>query len=472
MTENLKNQSVRTYRSKTMVFVRIIDIFIIALTLYNLLLYYQMEFAAYQVWWLLISLVALEFFAEFNLLYHLPRGSSLLRECFGIVISWLGVVVILFCVARFYPHFVGAYSHLYKVWLVCVPLELLAWHVLFRTVINYYRTLGGNTRRVAIVGITAIGEKIEKVITQEKWMGLNFQGYYDDRIKADNKRHHKEVKSTVRGNVEALIKKVKNREIDIIYITLPLKAEERIKRILADFSDTTVTAYYVPDLFVFDLLRSKMEDFHGIPIISIYDTPFYGIDSLVKRLFDIVVSILILTIIAIPLLLIAIGVKLSSPGPVLFIQTRYGLAGEPINVWKFRSMSVCENGDKVVQATENDSRVTRFGKFIRKNSLDELPQFINVLQGRMSIIGPRPHAVTHNEFYRGKINGYMLRHTVKPGITGLAQINGCRGETETLEKMEARIKYDLQYITIWSLYLDIKILLATVFNGFRSDQSY
>jgi putative colanic acid biosynthesis UDP-glucose lipid carrier transferase len=181
---------------------------------------------------------------------------------------------------------------------------------------------------------------------------------------------------------------------------------------------------------------------------------------------------MILIIILIPLLLIAVAIKLNSSGPVLFKQRRYGLNGEEIVVWKFRSMTVCEDGENINQATKNDPRVTKLGSFLRKTSLDELPQFINVLQGHMSIVGPRPHAVAHNEWYRTQIKGYMLRHKVKPGITGLAQISGFRGETDTLDKMEGRIRYDLLYIQNWSLWLDIKIILLTIHKGFMSAGAY
>lgn len=172
------------------------------------------------------------------------------------------------------------------------------------------------------------------------------------------------------------------------------------------------------------------------------------------------------------LLAVAIGVKLSSPGPVIFKQKRYGLDGEEILIWKFRSMSTQDNGAVVKQATKNDPRVTKFGAFIRRTSLDELPQFINVLQGRMSIVGPRPHAVAHNEEYRQIVGRYMLRHNVKPGITGLAQVSGYRGETDTLDKMEKRVEYDLKYIRTWSLWLDIKIIVMTVFKGFVGKAAY
>jgi putative colanic acid biosynthesis UDP-glucose lipid carrier transferase len=192
----------------------------------------------------------------------------------------------------------------------------------------------------------------------------------------------------------------------------------------------------------------------------------FGFNDVLKRLFDIVFSLCVLTVISLPMLAIAAAVKLTSPGPVIFKQYRYGLDGRKIQVWKFRSMTTLDNGDKVVQAKKGDARITPVGAFIRKTSLDELPQFINVLQGRMSVVGPRPHAVAHNEEYRKLIPYYMLRHKMKPGITGWAQINGFRGETDTLDKMEGRVDYDLDYIRNWSIWMDIKIVFLTVFKGF------
>ena len=213
-------------------------------------------------------------------------------------------------------------------------------------------------------------------------------------------------------------------------------------------------------------------DYHGITAVSIFDSPFAGLDSFLKRMEDIVLSLLILIFISIPMLFIAIGVKITSKGPIIFKQDRYGMDGNKITVWKFRSMTVTENGGSVTQATKGDSRITPFGSFLRKTSLDELPQFFNALGGGMSIVGPRPHAVAHNEEYRTQIQGYMLRHKMKPGITGLAQINGFRGETDTLDKMEGRVRYDLMYIQNWTLWLDLKIVFLTVFKGFISKNAY
>ena len=248
-------------------------------------------------------------------------------------------------------------------------------------------------------------------------------------------------------------------------------AQPRILNLLDDLRDSTASVYFVPDMFLFDLINARFDRISGVPVVSIRDTPYFGVRALVKRLSDILLSSIILIPILPVMALIAIGVKLSSRGPVLFKQRRYGLDGEEIKVFKFRSMTVTEDGDRVIQAKKNDQRVTRFGAFLRKTSLDELPQFLNVLQGRMSIVGPRPHAVSHNEMYRKVITGYMIRHKVKPGITGWAQVNGLRGETETLEKMTARVEYDLEYIRNWSLALDLWIILRTVKVVFVSDQN-
>jgi putative colanic acid biosynthesis UDP-glucose lipid carrier transferase len=228
----------------------------------------------------------------------------------------------------------------------------------------------------------------------------------------------------------------------------------------------------VPDIFLFDLIQARMDTIGGIPVVAACETPFYGISGLIKRASDIILASAILALVLPLMLVIAIGVKLSSPGPVLFKQRRYGLDGKEIVVYKFRTMNVLEDGNVIKQATRNDRRVTRFGAFLRQSSLDELPQFFNVLQGRMSVVGPRPHAVAHNETYRRLIKGYMIRHKVKPGITGLAQVNGLRGETDTLDKMQLRIEHDLDYLRNWSLQLDLQIVVKTIFVLLKKQDAF
>jgi putative colanic acid biosynthesis UDP-glucose lipid carrier transferase len=236
--------------------------------------------------------------------------------------------------------------------------------------------------------------------------------------------------------------------------------------------DTTTSVYFLPDIYTFDLMQARIDHLAGMPVVAVCETPFTGINNVVKRLSDVVLATLISIMLIPVMMIIAVAVKLSSPGPVIFRQRRYGLYGEEILVYKFRTMTVADDGAKIVQATKDDARITRVGAFLRRSSLDELPQFINVIQGRMSIVGPRPHAVAHNELYRKLIKGYMLRHKVKPGITGWAQVNGLRGETETLEKMQARIEYDLDYLRSWSLTLDLWIIVRTVWVVLKRDNAY
>ena len=300
-------------------------------------------------------------------------------------------------------------------------------------------------------------------IESAPWMGLKLVGIYDD---------HQHEHLTLQGGLAELVKDVQAGKIDYVYIALPSSAEQRTLQLIRELADTTATVYVIPDMFVFDLLHASWSSVGGVPVVSVYESPFYGVDGWLKRAEDVVLGSLILTLAALPMLLIAIGVKLSSPGPIMFKQRRYGLNGEVIEILKFRTMRVCEDGDFIPQAKQGDPRITKFGAFLRSHSLDELPQFVNVLKGTMSIVGPRPHAVAHNEQYRQLIHGYMLRHKVKPGITGWAQINGWRGETDTLEKMQRRIEFDLVYIRNWSIWLDMRIVILTLFRGFTSTNAY
>jgi len=253
---------------------------------------------------------------------------------------------------------------------------------------------------------------------------------------------------------------------------LPAASRATVEHLVDRLSDTTVSVFMVPDYFTNSLFHGHWSTLEGIPVVSVFDTPFWGTDGWLKRAEDLVLASLILLLVSIPMLLVATAVKLSSPGPVLFRQRRYGIDGKQIEVWKFRTMRVCEDGAVVTQATRGDPRVTPVGGFLRRTSLDELPQFFNVLRGEMSIVGPRPHAVAHNEEYRKKIKGYMLRHKVKPGITGWAQVNGWRGETDTLDKMARRVEHDLWYIRNWSVWLDLEIVILTALRGFTGKSAY
>jgi len=255
---------------------------------------------------------------------------------------------------------------------------------------------------------------------------------------------------------------VRQQDIDFVFITLPMASQQRILDLLDDLGDTTASIYFVPDIFMFDVIQARFDHLKGVPIIAVCDSPFYGAHAAVKRFSDILLATALLLAAAPLMLFVAAGVKLTSPGPIIFPQRRYGLYGNEVVIYKFRSMTVTEDGAaNYTQVTRVDNRVTKFGAFIRKTSLDELPQLFNVIQGRMSLVGPRPHAIAVNEHYRRQINGYMIRHKVKPGITGWAQVNGYRGG-DNLEHMKGRIECDLEYIRNWSLGLDFWIILKTV----------
>jgi putative colanic acid biosynthesis UDP-glucose lipid carrier transferase len=337
-------------------------------------------------------------------------------------------------------------------------------------VLGYLRRHGRNFRCILIYGAGALGCDIRRRLQDASWIGLEVVGFLDDNATL----HGKQVAGRkVFGGVEQLAEIVRDSHIDEVWIALPLRDEERVRQIVHELRHFCTTIRYVPDISAFRLLNHSVTEIAGLPVMNLSTTPMEGINRLLKAVEDRVLAILILMLISPLLVLIALGIKLSSPGPIVFKQMRHGWDGKPVKVYKFRSMVVHkEEGGQVTQASRTDARVTRFGAFLRRTSLDELPQFFNVLQGRMSIVGPRPHPLALNEQHKDLIDGYMKRHRVKPGITGWAQINGWRGETDTLEKMQKRVEYDLYYIEHWSLWLDLKIIFLTVFKGFVGKNAY
>ncbi|SFH35554.1 undecaprenyl-phosphate glucose phosphotransferase [Modicisalibacter xianhensis] len=424
--------------------------------------------------WLLVYGFAAWFFYQIGAstgnFYGSWRVHSLGRELLVVGLLWLVVFGVVLTLALLVFRDTAHTYDLLLPWGIAVGGGMLLYRSLLRVVLHRLRELGFNTRNVAIVGCGEVADKLSASFNAAPWMGFNVVGQFALHAREANENRPEGLEPM--SDVEQVIEIAHNHKLDRIYITWGLHRQAEIRELIDALSDTTVSLYIVPDLLVADLIYSRIEPINSTLTVSIYDTPAHGPSGSLKRVEDIVVGSLIMALIALPMLIIALGVKLSSPGPVLFRQNRYGLDGRPIKVYKFRSMRVMENGDKVVQATRNDSRITPFGAFLRRTSLDELPQFINVLQGRMSIVGPRPHAVAHNEEYRGQIRGYMLRHKVKPGITGWAQINGWRGETDTLEKMQKRIEFDHAYIRHWSLGFDLKIIFLTLFKGFMDDNAY
>lgn len=423
--------------------------------------------------WLHIILAVLVFHwvGEYHQLYGSWRGERILRELTKVFNYWALTFISLLSVDYLLLNRDNLPDDGQMTWFALVLAILCGYRLLIRLLLHSLRRHGFNTRRVAIVGTGQVGERLAQSISSAPWMGLNLLGFYDSNpqqmnLSATGRR------VPVLGDLEQLVEDARQGRIDKVYITLAFSAEPHLRELITGLSDTTASVYLIPDVFMFELLHARSESINGLASISIFDSPMDGAWSVVKRAEDILLSSLILVLIAIPLLLIALAIKLTSKGPVLFRQRRYGLDGRPIMVWKFRSMNVQENGDVVRQATRNDTRITPLGAFLRRTSLDELPQFFNVLRGDMSIVGPRPHALAHNEQYRRQVSGYMLRHKVKPGITGWAQINGWRGETDTLDKMRKRVEFDLEYIEHWSIWLDLKIILLTLFKGFFNKNAF
>jgi putative colanic acid biosynthesis UDP-glucose lipid carrier transferase len=322
--------------------------------------------------------------------------------------------------------------------------------------------------RFIIIGANEVGFELKRRASQHAGMGT-FMGFFDFRAL---QRLPQDARGQFAGLCKEVADFVRNNAVNAIYITLPMSKAPRIEEMLRECRDTTASIYFVPDIFAYDLVQARCVEVNGMPMLSICDTPFHGMNAVRKRATDIVLSSLGL-LLTWPLMIgVAIAVKLSSPGPILFKQRRYGLNGDEILVYKFRSMRVCEDGSVVVQAKRQDDRITPLGRFLRRTSLDELPQLFNVLEGQMSFVGPRPHAVAHNETYRKVISGYMIRHKVRPGMTGWAQVHGLRGETSTVEQMRLRVQYDLDYLRHWSLMLDLKILLKTALIVVRGRNAY
>ncbi|MYM65297.1 undecaprenyl-phosphate glucose phosphotransferase [Pseudoduganella sp. FT55W] len=436
-------------------FQRVLDPLIIMGMLYLSSMLLGVQFNGYA-----LVLMVLAFFISSAVYSHIDpyrawRGNRMAAYARDMVVGWV-LTVALLCVlgaasglsSRFDPRVMLC-------WFILTPVLLLSSHL----IMPGRASRAKEVRSVVVIGANDVGLKFAKVVGSNPNLYMNVTGFFDDRTED---RRPEGMVHPMLGKMADVAEYVRQNGIKMIVISQPLSAQPRIRKLLDELQDTTASVYFLPDIYVFDLMQARFDTVGGMPVIAICESPFTGFNSMVKRTSDIVLALVIQVMLLPIMLVIALAIRSTSPGPIIFRQRRYGLYGEEIIVYKFRSMTVAEDGAKVTQATKNDSRVTKVGAFLRKSSLDELPQFINVLQGRMSIVGPRPHAVAHNEQYRKLIKGYMLRHKVKPGITGWAQVNGLRGETETLDKMEARINYDLDYLRRWSLLLDVWIILRTV----------
>jgi putative colanic acid biosynthesis UDP-glucose lipid carrier transferase len=396
-------------------------------------------------------------------------GKPVLGVGIDIALSWVSELFVLLLLGYASRALNQFPARMLIAWAIATPLTQWA-VVIAGDLILRLRARAVKSRRPAvIVGAHHMGVRTAHMLRERRDFGHDLLGFFDDR--ALDRLGLGEGYPYL-GRLEALPKFIEEHGVKDVFLTLPLTSQPRIINLMEVLQNTTASLHFVPDVFGVSIIQGRLNDMGGIPVLGLHITPFEGINGLIKRISDIILSSIILLLILPVLALVAVGVKLSSPGPVIFRQRRTGLDGEIIEVYKFRSMVTQDNGPHVQQATRKDPRITPFGAFIRKTSLDELPQFINVLQGRMSIVGPRPHAVAHNEQYRSLVKAYMARHKVKPGITGWAQVNGLRGETDTLDKMAGRVEYDLEYLRNWSVGLDLLIIFKTAALMFHDKKAY
>ncbi|MGH8255012.1 MAG: undecaprenyl-phosphate glucose phosphotransferase [Steroidobacteraceae bacterium] len=401
---------------------------------------------------------------------HFP-GQPFLADSTGrtirrALVGWalFAALLLLFCEAS---HYIDAFNRAALfAWLALTPFAVVGARIGARELLPRFLAREGQYRSAVIVGCNPMGLKLAQNFRNYPYAGVRFLGFFDGRSRD---RLVGVGHMPLLGSFEQLPQYVKEQHVDHIYLSLPMASQPRVLKILEGLKDTTASVFFVPDIFITELIQGRVDDVAGIPVVAVCETPFFGARGLVKRLLDLTIASIAL-VLAAPLLgVIAIGVRRSSRGPIIFKQRRYGLDGKEILVYKFRTMNVMEDGaSQYRQVTRGDERVTAFGARLRRLSLDELPQLFNVIEGTMSVIGPRPHAIAVNEQYRRLIARYMVRHKVRPGITGLAQVNGHRGGDD-LESMTKRIECDLEYLRSWSLALDLAILAKTILIVLKGD---
>ena len=383
-------------------------------------------------------------------------------------VDW-GVFASILMVFGYATQYIGYFPlQVVFLWVVVTPVLMTMARAATTHLIAKLFTLEGRQRTAVIVGCNSAGMRLAANLNNQPLSGIRCVGFFDDR---GPKRLNGLDRRQLLGTFAQLPHYVRTAHIDQIYLALPMARQPRVIRVLDGLKDTTASIFFVPDIFVTDLIQGRVDEVGGMPVFAVRDTPLRGVSGLTKRVLDIALSGVAVIVLSPLLLATAIAVRLSSAGPIIFKQCRYGLDGRPIMVYKFRTMTVTEDGDKqYTQVVRGDPRVTKIGMWLRRLSLDELPQLLNVLQGEMSLVGPRPHAVAVNEQYRRLIPSYMVRHKVRPGITGWAQVNGYRGGDD-LESMRKRVDYDLEYLRGWSIGLDVLILLRTARVLFGRDRS-
>jgi putative colanic acid biosysnthesis UDP-glucose lipid carrier transferase len=454
----------KSYRLAFSALQRLLDALLIAGSLVAASLALGRDWSSPQSGMALVAIIIFLLIGQVWGLYHPTAIRSADDEFKAAFVTW-ALTCITMVVIAFLSKVSADYSRLEAVaWWLLAPMPLIYSRLLLRAASNWVHKNGRNTKTVGIAGASSVAEAIVKELIDSAQFRVQI-AIYDDR-KAVREGHINLPRS---GSLDELVSNARRGALDYIFIALPMRAEGRIVDLTNRLADTTASVYVIPDLFIFSLMRARWTTLGALPMVSVYESPFDGVPGWVKRMEDLLIGSAFLLVAAIPMALIATALKISSRDSVLFRQQRYGLNGQIVRVIKFRTMTVSEDGGNVVQAKYQDPRITPIGRLLRATALDELPQLFNVLAGSMSLVGPRPHAVKVNEDFRGLIHGYMLRHKVKPGITGWAQVNGWHGD-DTVDKMQKRLEFDLQYLNDWSLWFDIKILFMTVWP-FRSRKS-
>jgi putative colanic acid biosysnthesis UDP-glucose lipid carrier transferase len=402
-------------------------------------------------------------------LYNSWRGRSMMGMLGRIIASW-ALVLLIGLFFSFLIHHVGSVSRLWVSYWYVISIALLALSRVFvYSTLRYLRKKGWNRKGVVIVGYGRIGQEMHQRARQQSWLGYEVKAVHSE---AEDTNQIIDPAIRKIDTLEDIHGYVSANQVHEIWLTLPISASAKLQQLQYLLRNELVDIRWIPDTLSMQILSSTVVDFLGFPAVDLNRPISSGANGIIKDLFDKIFSLVMLVLMAPLFLVIAIGIKYSSPGPVFFRQPRHGLNGRKFDVFKFRTMKLHQEHGRVTQATQNDPRITPFGHFLRRTSLDELPQFFNVLIGDMSVVGPRPHALQHNELYKDQVETYMLRHRVKPGITGWAQIHGYRGETNTVDKMAKRVQFDLYYIRNWSLWMDLQIITWTAFRGWTGNHAY
>jgi Undecaprenyl-phosphate glucose phosphotransferase len=423
----------------------------------------------YHVAMIIAVLLALIVFPRAGL-YRLWRRRAILQHARALATAWIGVCVILVVIA-FTMKISADFSRAWMIlWILHGYVALLAVHILMCHTLAWLGKAGWNQRKVIVIGEGRLAQDVAQRLATSSWLGLKVVAVIDT---SNSQSQHLLSAPDGECDLSQLSKFVDDQHIDEVWLAPSRRVHHTVKSVFHALRDSTVPLRFVPDVFGADFLNYNLTTVAGLPVLDLLSSPMVGVNRLLKAIEDRGLALIILVLLAPLLVLLALGVKLSSAGPIIFRQRRHGWDGQPFTVYKFRTMTVhTEPSNQITQASRADPRVTHFGAFLRRTSLDELPQLVNVLQGHMSIVGPRPHALYHNDYYKESIEWFMQRHKVKPGITGWAQVNGWRGETDSLDKMKNRLDHDLYYIHNWSLLFDLKIMLLTLVKGFSHENAY